>query len=85
MAGGLDPPVNPAWLTENNNNNIMIITISACVSINVSVMFYHVHVADVVNGQENLRRFSWYKDSMNRKEAEKKVLDYRQVQFIVNL
>jgi len=35
----------------------------------------------VVNVQEDLFRFSWYKVSMSREEAESKVRDYKEVRF----
>jgi len=36
----------------------------------------------VINVQENLSRFSWYKAAMSREEAEKKVRDYKQVRLL---
>jgi len=36
----------------------------------------------MIDIQENLTRFSWYKESMSREEAEKKVRAYGEVRFL---
>jgi len=38
-----------------------------------------VYVGGVINVQEDLSSFSWYKEWMSREEAENKVRHYRQV------
>jgi len=42
-------------------------------------------IGGMINVQEDLSRFSWYKVSMSREEAESKVRDYRKVRLLARL
>ena len=42
-------------------------------------------IGGMINVQEDLSRFSWYKVSMSREEAESKVRDYREVRLLARL
>jgi len=46
------------------------------------MVFDRVYVGGVINVQEDLSSFSWYKEWMSREEAENKVRHYRQVRFL---
>ena len=55
--------------------SVQIVLISRLIKIK------YVYVGDVINFQEDLSRFSWYKVWMTREEAENKVRAYKNVSF----